>query len=256
MPLTTDRRRIRTLLSSDRIWSLYGLGDLEPERFAVSDWHISRDGRALVLLYRAFGTPVLFAHGPAEGVEELLDEASEPEAYLSVRPEVMPAVRARYTVRAEAAMWRMGLAAAPGAVPAPPGLRRLTAADAPALGRLLDDGLESGETPDFFRLAQVRDGVFFGVEEAGELVAVAGTHLMAPSEGVAAVGNVYTRRDRRGRGLAGATTAAVCAALRAAGIADIGLNVAQGNAAAIRAYERVGFRVHCPFFEGLALRLA
>ena len=55
------------------------------------------------------------------------------------------------------------------------------------------------------------------------LVAVAGTHLLAPEEGAAAIGNIYTRRDRRGRGLGRAVTSAVLADL--AGIETVGLNV-------------------------------
>ena len=53
----------------------------------------------------------------------------------------------------------------------------------------------------------VTDGVFFGVYEGEALVAAAGTHLVSREEGAAAIGNIYTRRDRRGRGLGRAVTA-------------------------------------------------
>ena len=122
-----------------------------------------------------------------------------------------------------------------------------------ALGRLYDDGRESGEVPDFFRLSMVRDGVFFGAWEGVELIAAAGTHLTNPAESVGAVGNVYTRRDRRGRGLAALTTAAVSRELVRQGCRTVALNVSRDNPAAIRAYERAGFRIHCPFYEGLAV---
>ena len=70
---------------------------------------------------------------------------------------------------------------------------------------------------------------------------MAGTHLVVPQEGIAAVGNIYTRRDRRGRGLAGRVTAAVVAELLRRGVPTVALNVAQTNATARRVYERVGF---------------
>jgi predicted GNAT family acetyltransferase len=92
--------------------------------------------------------------------------------------------------------------------------------------------------------------VFFGTWENGELVAVAGTHLAVPAEGVGAIGNVYTRRDRRGLGLAGALTSAVAGELLRMGVRTIGLNVTQRNAAAIRVYERLGFFRYCDFIEG------
>jgi predicted GNAT family acetyltransferase len=100
----------------------------------------------------------------------------------------------------------------------------------------------------------LQDGVFFGTREAGELVAAAGTHLVACSEGVAAVGNVYTRRDRRGRGLAARTTSAVVGELLRMNVATIALNVSRNNDVAIRVYERLGFLRYCAYYEGLARR--
>ncbi len=79
---------------------------------------------------------------------------------------------------------------------------------------------------------------------------MAGTHLVSRDEGAAAIGNVYTRRDRRGRGLSKRVTSAVLDALE--GIGTIGLNVRADNPAAIRVYESLGFARHCPFIEALA----
>lgn len=253
MPQIFDPNPIRMLLERDRSWSAYALGDLTPSFFPQCRWFADTDQEALVLLYQAFGTPVLYAQGPAERVAELIDESGMARAYLSIPPSVLPVVHARAEVRDEAPMWRMVLAS-PDDLPADTaGLKRLDHADISALGRLYDDGRETGEVPDFFRLSMVHDGVFFGAYEGRELVAVAGTHLVAPEEGVGAVGNVYTRRDRRGRGLAGRCTGAVAAELLRMGATTVALNVSQANPAARRAYERVGFRIHCPFYEGLAI---
>jgi len=84
------------------------------------------------------------------------------------------------------------------------------------------------------------------------LIAAAGTHLFAPEEGAAAIGNVYTRRDRRGRGLSRIVTSAVLHRLRH--LKTVGLNVRNDNAAAIRVYESLGFVKHCDFFEAIARR--
>jgi predicted GNAT family acetyltransferase len=83
-------------------------------------------------------------------------------------------------------------------------------------------------------------------------VAVAGTHLFSPVLGVCTIGNVYTRRDRRRRGLAARATAAVVRHALDAAIPTIVLNVSQANDAARNIYERLGFRVHCAFVEGEA----
>jgi ribosomal protein S18 acetylase RimI-like enzyme len=258
MPTPPDRAALRALLETDRTWSVYALGDLAPQRFGHCTWLLAPAGvRALALLYRAFGTPVLFTLGEPAAVAPLLNRlADEPRLYLHVRVEIVPLVRARYEVRGEKPMWRMVLGTANLGPPPPAGVARLGPADVPDLRRLYADGDAAGEAPDFFFPDMLEDGVFFGLREGADLVAVAGTHLVEPAEGVAAVGNVYTRRDRRGRGLATLLTGAVAQELLARGLRTIALNVAQDNAAAIRVYERLGFVCHCPFVEGLAVRPA
>jgi predicted GNAT family acetyltransferase len=95
-------------------------------------------------------------------------------------------------------------------------------------------------------------GTFFGTLVADHLVAVAGTHLVSPTYAVAAVGNVFTHPDYRGRGYGTVTTSAVVAELLAREILDIILNVSQSNSSAIHIYEQLGFERYCPFLEGPA----
>jgi ribosomal protein S18 acetylase RimI-like enzyme len=128
---------------------------------------------------------------------------------------------------------------------------RLNASDVPALQALYADGESSGESPDFFFPSMVADGVFHGIYEGTALVAAAGTHVLAREERAAAIGNVYTRRDRRGRGLGRLVTTAVLGEL--AGVETVGLNVRADNDAALHLYESLGFARHCEFYEGLAM---
>src|SRR5205085_664973 len=117
-------------------------------------------------------------------------------------PEVLPLLRTRYRSESEKRMWRMVLSSSLGGRGKAENLVRLGPADLPAVRRLYADGAPAGEEPDSFAPSMLETGVFFGWREDAELAAVAGTHLVVPAEGVAAIGNVYTRRDRRGRGLA------------------------------------------------------
>ncbi len=248
-------------LSSDPAWSVYALGDLAPPFAPYCEWHIESSGPpAVLLLFRAFETPVLFTHGEPAAVAPLLDEiAHEPALYLSIRPAILPLIRERWRVATETPMWRMTLAPAdfvpapaqPGLVPVRLGLDHL-----PHLEALFADGAPTGEAPDFFAPYMVEQGAFYGLFEGPGLVAAAGTHLLAPAQGVAAVGNVYTRRDRRGRGLASLVTSAVAADLLALQppLGVIALNVNQNNLAAQRVYQRLGFRFYCDFHEGLAIQ--
>lgn len=256
MPALRDPAAIRSILSTDPAWSVYALGDLAPGFCEHCLWFQPPDGApALALLFSRFSTPVLFTIGGAAAVASMLDEIGcQPALYLHVRPEIVPVLATRYRMVELKEMLRMVLD--PRAfLPAPiQGAVRLGPADLGQLGLLYADGKETGEVPDFFFPSMLKDGVFFGIREAGELVAAAGTHLAVPSEGVAAVGNVYTRRDRRGCGLAARTTSAVVNELLRMNVATIALNVGRNNEVAIRVYERMGFLRYCVYYEGLAKR--
>ncbi len=254
MPPLHDPAALRALLETDRPWSVYALGDLAPGFFPHCRWfHSPGEPAALLLLFQAFTPPVLFALGPPERLAPLLHEidAALP-LNLQVRPDMVPLLAPRYDCSHLKPMLRMALdptAFVPGDLA---GAAPLGPADLDALRRLFADGDASGEAPDAFVPDMLAEGVFFGVREGPELIAAAGTHLVVPQEGVAAVGCIYTRRDRRGRGLASRVTAAVVAELLRRGLPTIALNVVQANATARRVYERLGFRVYCPFVEGVA----
>jgi ribosomal protein S18 acetylase RimI-like enzyme len=243
MPLLTDKLEIRSLLLRDPVWCVYALGDLSPAMFPKTRWFAPD----LTLVLHDYGTSILFAMGTGS-VREALEHVVWP-VHLQVQEEALDVIARHATITSTRSMWRMGLT---GAAPprAPHGARRLDATDVPALLALYADGEAAGESPDFFYPSMVDDGVFCGIYEGHELVAVAGTHLVSRDEGAAAIGNVYTRRDRRGRGLSRRATSAVLEALE--GIGTIGLNVRADNPAAIRVYESLGFVRHCPFIEALA----
>lgn len=266
--VTRDKGRIRAFLERDRLWTAYALGDLEPGLFEVCDWVVATDGEgdvALTLLFKGLSPPGLWPFGDDAGVRLVLAEAVTPATpRLSILPAQRGVVERFYTLAPPDEMLRMVVDAASFSPPppvdggrrrgerGPEGTpRRLAAGDVAALNALY----ASGETPDAFAPFQVEQGVFYGVEVDGRLAAVAGTHLVAPSEGVAAVGNVFTHRAARGRGLATACTSAVVTDCLRRGVRDVVLNVKRDNAPAIAAYRRLGFREHCAFLEIPATRL-
>jgi ribosomal protein S18 acetylase RimI-like enzyme len=256
MPVLSDPIAIRSVLSTDRVWSVYALGDLTPGFFEHCSWLGSENGvPAVVLVYRAFETPVLFALGEPPAVGAVLSElASEDAFYLHVRPEIVPLLQARYSIVKLKPMWRMVLPPANYRPAAAADAIRLGPADVESITRLFADGESTGEAPDFFSAAMVHQGVYFGIQNGADLVSVAGTHILSPQEGVAAIGNIYTRRDCRRRGLAARATTAVINELVRRNIETVALNVGSGNTGAIRLYEALGFVKHCAFCEGLAQR--
>jgi ribosomal protein S18 acetylase RimI-like enzyme len=254
MPRIADPLVIRPILEIDRPWAVYALGDLSPGFAEHCEWFALQDAPpALILLYRRFDPPVLFALGPPDRLERLIQEIESPAVSLQVRPDALAAMRPHYRSTDVRLMWRMlvdreTFRGAPGEA------SPLGGADIDAITALYADGHERGDGPDFFDPSMVAQGMFRGVWDGDELVAVAGTHLAAPSDGVCAIGNVYTRYDRRGRGLAARVTSAVVLEAFRRNLPTVVLNVSQKNAAAARVYERLGFRRYCEFVEGLAIR--
>jgi ribosomal protein S18 acetylase RimI-like enzyme len=93
---------------------------------------------------------------------------------------------------------------------------------------------------NWFDPRMLETGAYFGVREGGALASVSGVHVVSRTQRVAALGNVATRPDMRGRGLARIAVAATCRALRA-DVHHLGLNVDCSNAEGIRLYEGLGF---------------
>lgn len=245
MPILTDKNQIRTILQADPRWCVYALGDLSPRMFPKCQFFTPD----LTLVLRDYGTSILFAHGTGS-IGEALEHVSWP-VHLQVQKEALDEVGRHANLTNVKQMIRMAWAG--GSTRVSDRVARLSEKDVPAIERLYADGESTGESPDFFYASMLTDGVFFGVYKGDELIAAAGTHLVSREESAAAIGNVYVRRDRRGRGLGRAVTAAVLHEL--AGIATVGLNVRADNDAAIRVYQSLGFVRHCDFYEALATGL-
>jgi ribosomal protein S18 acetylase RimI-like enzyme len=253
----TERSQIRSVLEADRLYAAYFIGDLEPGMFEdCAWWGAEKDGQieALAPLYRGLAPPALFLMGDVDGLRVLLEGDRLPDrVYLTCRPPCLEMTRAVYAWERETLMWRMVLPrdARARLRGAPEGCIPLTPAHAGRLTQLFTLGGGLAFSP-----AQIARGVFYGVLVEGQVVSVAGTHLVSPTYGVAGIGNIFTHPDYRGRGYGTATTSAVASELVRRGIDDVVLNVAQDNAPAIRIYERLGFERYCPFYEGPAVRIA
>jgi ribosomal protein S18 acetylase RimI-like enzyme len=113
----------------------------------------------------------------------------------------------------------------------------LSANDADALRELY----EVSYPGHWFVPRMLETGRYFGVRRAGTLLSVAGVHVHSRLYKVAALGNITTRPEVRGQGLATVVTARLCQQLVDDGMEHIGLNVRADNRSAIACYERIGF---------------
>ena len=251
--LTADRSELLAYLDEDRPYAAIAIGDLEPRLFAESTFAVAEtDGRigALALHFRGIAASPLQLMGDSDGLRAILVERLCPEAaYVVARPEHVPVVEEFYDWGAPVLMIRMAVRGEEFRGEGGDCVR-LGASD---MGSLTDFYAAGGVNS--FSPEHLEHNVFYGIFENDKLVAAAGTHLVSRTYGVAAIGSVYTTPGCRGRGYGTATTSAVIGDLVRQGIRDIVLTVGHDNEGAIRIYERLGFRRHCPIVAGPAVRL-
>lgn len=248
-----DKERILRFLETDRSYAAYAIGDLEPSLFRQTRWigaELAGQLCTIALLFRGIDPPALFLMGDPAGLSSILHlRMRDRRVYVTCKPEHLGPVSAFYQAEEPIPMWRMTIQAGE--------FRRVQSAEVAPLSPRHTEELErlyAQGGGNAFSPTQLATGVYFGVVEYGQVVAAAGTHLISPTYGLAAVGNVYTEESRRGRGFGTATTSAVLDQLFGLGIRDVFLNVAQTNTIALGIYERLGFTRSCSFLEMLAVR--
>jgi ribosomal protein S18 acetylase RimI-like enzyme len=247
----TDKSKILAFLESDRWYAAYAIGDLESSFFAQCQWYgAGADGglQALAMLFTGLEPPVLFVMGEVPGLSVILGSVLRPpQVYVTCCQEHLPAIRAFYNLGTPERMLRMILHPSDFR-PVPGTATRLSPAYTRELERLYSLGKGNAFSP-----YQVAQGVFYGIEKKGRLIATAGTHLVSPTYGIAAVGNVFTDPAHRQQGYGTICTSAVVEELLTRRL-DVVLNVSAANAAAVRIYERLGFCTYCHFIELVGTR--
>ena len=248
---TRDRTLLRNFLEQDRLRAAYAICDLEEREFARSKWGVasrSTETIAVVLEYGGLTPQPLFVMGEPEAISAVLRDIIRPRlVYLAADESLLPAVERVYRVDPGPQMLRMWVNRQMFQPVHGPALR-LSPVDIVDLNRLYGLGF-SGWLPG----EAIANGVYYGVRVAGRLIAAAGTHVISPEGKLAAVGNVMTHVDFRGRGFAKLTTSAVTQELLRM-CNEVVLNVRADNPPAIAAYRALGYREHCRFEERLAHR--
>lgn len=246
-PLSISEQHILKLLEEDRNWSAYALADMDPIHKPHSWWFADKTG--VVLVYRGFSPPVLFSHGCTSSLERLFYEIPQEDYVFTLQKPSRELLDSRMTVSTELEMWRMTIHEEGFTPTSDEGVQRLTMRDLHQIQVLFAD---HPDQPDAFAPSQVEQGVYFGIREGTRLVSLAGTHVLSKHFSVAGVGNVFTRPDRRNRGMGTKVASAVVSELLSMGIEPIVLNVATTNLSAIRSYTHIGFQPYCIYHEGFA----
>lgn len=242
----TECDHIRALLAPERAYAAYAIAQLEPRLFAEAEWYraTGTSGHAVVLHSRSGLGRALFASGDHEALDAILGLHPGPGlSFGSLRPEHRHVVEKYFIFTRPQTMLRMSVSTA-AFKPVEGKAVRLRGRDVPAINRLYSS--EGG--PTTYSPHHIEDGVYCGVFAEGALVSIAGTHVVSETEGVAVVGNVFTHRRYRGRGLGTVATSATTTALLDR-CPLVVLTVETRNDSAISIYRHLGYETQCTLHE-------
>lgn len=254
---TRRREELAAFLQRHPIPCAYPLGYLDDDYADHCRWFVSKPGEeieALVLVYSGLARPGLFTAGASSGVVSILQEVAallptDVTAHIPV--DHVDAVTAVFEATTPLKpMHRMGLSRDDYGdrrhdLLSEQEVIRLTHIDTAAIMRLY------AHWPDhFFEPHQLETGLYFGVRSEGrELACIAGTHNLSSAYDIAAIGNLVTHPDHRGRGHAKLCTARLLRELFQR-VRHVTLDVQRDNDPAIRTYRHFGFRHYSDFHEG------
>jgi predicted GNAT family acetyltransferase len=250
-----DRDEIAAFLRRRPAVHAYALGDLDDFFWPHTrwlGWQAAGGLEQIALVYREPEPPVLLAlaEEPEHELAELLLAAAEQlpaTVYAHLSPSLVDAIASAFRLAtAPAPHQKLGLVH-------PESLAPFDTEDVELLAPDDLDEIErfyaSAYPGTWFQARMLETGRYVGIRREGALVCVAGVHVWSPAWRVAALGNVATLPGARGEGLATAVCARLCRLLLDDGIDTISLNVRSDNAAAIRAYEKLGFAHAADYVE-------
>jgi RimJ/RimL family protein N-acetyltransferase len=248
----TDPARVRELLRPRVEYTAYALGQLDPALFPRAKWYRATGdtGQGLVLHSRGGLGEATFVMGDPGAIEAILSVyPGPPQTYITCQPHHLAALKGIYRLASQQPMIRMAVnrESFQPVYSVQPVV--LTGSDVRRVNALYST--EGG--PSFYVSDHIDTGVYRGVVVDGRLVAIAGTHVVSRTEGVAVVGNVFTHPAYRGKGYATVATSAVTQTLL--GFCDhVVLTVDPQNRPAVRAYQRLGYSEVCQLVEASAGR--
>lgn len=254
-----DQSQIEAFLRQNIPLNLYAIGDLDPLYWPQTTWYGWLDQHdvlgAVGLVYSGLELPCLLAlcdESSADAARLLLREVRHllpPRFYCHLSEPLMPILAESFTLEPQGTHLKMILADQVMLHDVDTsGAMLLTRADLADIQELYADSY-----PGNWFEPQVLDlGSYFGLRIDGRLVTIAGVHVYSPTQRVAALGNITTHPEARGRGHGRRVTAALVRRLLE-DCEQVGLNVKADNTPAIRCYAGLGFRQIAQYEECAAI---
>lgn len=250
-----DKNRIEAFLRQNIYLHIYSIGDLDDFFWKHTFWYgMGKDGeiKAIVLLYIGGDIPTILAldHDICR-MKELLTSIVPflpKRFYAHISPGLEKIMAKHFTLKSHGKHYKMALTnkSASDSIE--------TAQVEPLSINNIDQISELYKVsyPDnWFNEKTLLTGQYFGVKEENELVSIAGVHVFSKEYRVAALGNITTHPNHRGKGYGKATVAMLCKSL-CSEVDHIGLNVKSDNNTAISIYKKLGFETVCTYNEYMA----
>jgi ribosomal protein S18 acetylase RimI-like enzyme len=251
--LLNDKNTILSYLNKDRALNIYSIGDLDEFFWPKTTWlayKYAGDIKSIALLYSGMEIPTLlcFHGGDPYYSSMLLKQISHllPERfYAHLSSGLIGAFGNGSVARHFGVHYKMILTKQVEKI-ADGNIRRLLVHDLPEIKSLY----QAAYPDNWFDERMLETGKYFGYFTGNILAGISGIHVYSEEYKVAALGNIATHPDYRGKGIAFRLTSALCADLQSS-VNEIGLNVRTDNDHAIRCYKKTGFSIIGTFDECL-----
>jgi GNAT superfamily N-acetyltransferase len=253
--IVKDRKVISDTLSMDRLWSSEALLSLDDRYWSLANWYHYHDGsnQGMLMIFPYLEPTPVFMIGEPNCLAHIIRTDVMPESTFVEAPiSCVGLLKQQYEFNSAIIMSKMQMGHfRPNTFPSEPKVRRLESSDFQKAYDLYSRNVERGH----FDADQFNNGIYFGVEEDGQLVSMAGTTVLCIDYRTATIGNVITDEHHRHKGYATAELIELCQQLIHYCYDCICIKVSRGNVGAITVYRRLGFVKKCEFFEGMGQKI-
>jgi GNAT superfamily N-acetyltransferase len=249
-----DKDELEQFLRKNTALNIYQIGDLDNFYWNNTAWYGLKENNSLksvVLLYQAPPFKVLLALAPEDEtgyLKRLLMSLSADlpgKFYAHLSPGIEKIFETEYDLESHGKYQKMFLTDSD----------RLSHFESNDIVHLNNKDLndifnlyKESYPENSFDPRMIETGMYYGLKINNKLVCISGIHVYSEVYKVAALGNITTHPDYRGKGYGQRVTAHLCRVLLTK-VNAIGLNVGQDNIPAIKCYRNLGFTKAAPYLE-------
>lgn len=250
--ILSDKKIIESHFRKNTDLNIYQIGDLDDFFWGFTKWYASLENdkiRNIAMMYSEADPPVMIAlcDSRFDDMKNLLIEIKDSlpsKFYSHLSPGINEAFLNTHVLRSYGKYYKMSLGKMNHIDSDQKKIRRLTPDDCIVIKNFYDKSYPE----NWFDKRMLETGKYFGYFIDDKLAGISGIHVYSEKYKVAALGNIATDPDLRGKSICTKVTAALCNDLKRT-CDNIGLNVSVKNAAAIKSYERIGFRIVAEYEE-------